>query len=77
MIFFAVNKKMENPEDECMEFQINKPEYVNKTFRIPKELSETLSRVAQSEGISMNELVVQCCKYALSNRKDHTEKKFV
>lgn len=53
------NLKQKNP--------IEKPEYVNKTFRITKELAETLSEIAQREGISVNELVVQCCNYAISN----------
>ena len=48
-------------------FQIEKKEYVNKTFRIPKELAEKLAAVAQKESISMNELVVQCCYYALKD----------
>ena len=48
-------------------FKIQKTEYVNKTFRIPKDLSERLSSTAQSEDISVNELVVQCCEYALSD----------
>lgn len=52
-----------------MEFKIKKQEYVNKTFRITKELSEQLSHVAQQESISVNELVVQCCEFALSNMK--------
>jgi predicted HicB family RNase H-like nuclease len=50
-----------------MQFKIEKPEYVNRTFRITKELAETLSEIAQHEGISVNELVVQCCNYAISN----------
>ncbi len=50
-----------------MQFKIEKPEYVNRTFRITKELAETLSEIAQQEGISVNELVVQCCNYAISN----------
>ena len=44
-----------------MQFKIKKTEYVNKTFRITKDLNERLSRIAQKENISMNELVVQCC----------------
>ncbi len=51
-----------------MEFKIKKQEYVNRTFRITKELAETLSQVAQEEGISVNELVVQSCQFALENR---------
>lgn len=50
-----------------MQFKIEKPEYVNRTFRITKELSDRLSTVAQKEGISVNELVVQWCNYAISN----------
>lgn len=50
-----------------MEFKIKKQEYINKTFRITKELNERLSEIAQAEDISVNELVVQCCNFALSN----------
>lgn len=50
-----------------MQFKIEKPEYVNRTFRLTKELAETLSEIAQKEGISVNELVVQCCNFAISN----------
>lgn len=45
-----------------MEFKIKKTEYVNKTFRISKDLNEQLSKIAQDESISVNELVVQCCE---------------
>lgn len=56
------------------EFEIKKPEYVNRTFRISKELADNLSQTAQREGISVNELVVQCCNYALTNLKHNTQK---
>lgn len=52
---------------EVSMFQIEKKEYVNKTFRIPKELADHLAVVAQEESISMNELVIQCCTYALND----------
>lgn len=57
-------------------FKIEKPEYVNKTFRIRKELFEELQIYASQNNISVNELVVQCCKYALENKvnKDCIEK---
>lgn len=58
-----------------MEFEVKKQEYVNRTYRITKELAEELSRVAQEENISANELVVQCCQFALKNRKVKTSKK--
>ncbi|MCR4814788.1 MAG: hypothetical protein K5879_08170 [Lachnospiraceae bacterium] len=50
-------------------FQVKKKEYVNKTFRIERELLEKLCEVAQQENISVNELVVQCCEYALDDMK--------
>lgn len=58
-----------------MQFKIEKPEYVNRTFRITKELAEKLSEIAQSEGISVNELVVQCCNFAISNMEVTEEKR--
>lgn len=48
-------------------FRIEKPEMVNKTFRLPLELIEKLSVVAQNKGVSLNNLVKQCCEYALNN----------
>lgn len=56
-----------------MQFKTKKTEYVNKTFRIIKDLNERLSQIAQKEDISMNELVVQCCEFALSNLSDNKE----
>lgn len=52
-----------------MEFEIKKPEYVNRTFRITKELSDRLALTAQREGVSVNELVVQSCEFALEHLK--------
>lgn len=51
-------------------FKVNKPEMVNKTFRMPAELVERLNTVAQSQKVSLNNLVCQCCEYALSNMSD-------
>ena len=48
-------------------FEIEKPIYVNKTFRFEKEFVEELEKIAQQNKISVNALVVQCCKYALSH----------
>ena len=58
---------MKKSKKQQKNFKIEKPEYVNRTFRITKELAESLSEIAQREGISVNELVVQCCNYAISN----------
>ena len=48
-------------------FYVQKPEMVNKTFRLPEELVNQLSTVAQRQGVSMNNLVAQCCAYALAH----------
>lgn len=48
-------------------FKIDKNETINKTFRIPLELAKRLQKIAQEQGISMNNLVVQCCEYALND----------
>ena len=53
----------------CMKntFKIEKLEYVNKTFRLPLELVEKMQKIAQNKGVSLNNLVMQCCEYALKN----------
>lgn len=48
-------------------FKVQKPETVNQTFRLPKELVQELQTVAQNQGVSLNKLVQQCCEYALKN----------
>ncbi len=55
-------------------FRVEKQEYVNKTFRLPLELVQTLEQVAQKEKVSMNQLVVQCCNYALQNLEEPEKK---
>ena len=55
-----------------LQFEIKKQEYVNRTYRITKELAEELSKVAQEENISVNELVVQSCQFPLEHRKGKT-----
>jgi hypothetical protein len=51
-------------------FKVIKPEYTNKTFRMPTELVKALGQTAHDMGVSMNNLVVQCCAYALDNLAD-------
>ena len=48
-------------------FQVKKPEYVNKTFRMPRELVQELEVLAQQKDVSLNQLVTQCCLYALDH----------
>ena len=43
-------------------FKIQKPEHVNKTFRLPLHLVQQLEQIAQDQEISVNQLVIQCIK---------------
>lgn len=52
-------------------FKVEKPEMINKTFRLPLALVQRLQKVAQDKGVSLNNLVMQCCEYALN----HLDKK--
>ena len=55
-------------------FEVKKPEMVNRTFRMPKDLIEQLGEVAQKKDVSINKLVIQCCEYALNNLPDNEPK---
>ncbi len=48
-------------------FKIEKIEMTNKTFRLPLKLVQELQTVAQNKDVSLNNLVQQCCEYALKN----------
>ena len=52
--------------EKCM-FKVVREEMVNKTFRLPANLVEQLQTVAQNQKISLNNLVKQCCEYALNH----------
>ena len=47
--------------------KIEKKEYQNRTFRLPVSLIERLGAVAQAKNMSVNNLVVTLCEYALDN----------
>lgn len=51
-------------------FRLQRQEYINKTFRMPLALVEELQELAQSKNISLNQLVIKCCEYALDNLED-------
>lgn len=55
-------------------FEVKKAEYTNKTFRMPTELIQKLEVLAQSKNVSLNNLVIQCCEYALNNT-EHSDSK--
>ena len=48
-------------------FKIEKTETINKTFRFPKNLIQEMQVIAQAKGVSLNNLVLQCCEYAIKN----------
>lgn len=50
-------------------FEVKKEEYINKTFRLKKSLVEKLEKVAFKNSVSLNELISQCCNYAIENMK--------
>ena len=50
-----------------MKFKIKKQEYANRTFRLPVELLEELNTIATDKNISLNQLIVQCCEFAIEN----------
>ncbi len=48
-------------------FHIKKTQSSNKTVRMPDDLIDQLEKLAAKNDISFNQLVVQCCEYALEN----------
>ncbi len=57
-------------------FKIKKPLSSNKTIRMPDELIDKLQSLADENDISFNQLVVQCCEFAIENMNDtETERK--
>ena len=58
-------------------FQIDKEIYgpnSPRTIRFPDEFFEHLCQLAQENGISLNRLVVQCCKYAVDSMEREKDK---
>lgn len=57
---FVVDKKMSRSN-------------VPRTIRFTEEIFEELSCIANEEKVSFNQLVLQCCKYAIDNYKCESE----
>lgn len=51
-------------------FEIKKEEYINKTFRMPVTLVKKLEVLAQNNNVSLNNLIIQCCEYAVENLEE-------
>lgn len=54
-------------------FEIKKVQSFNKTIRMPENLIAKLENLANKNDISFNQLVVQCCEYALENLDEKKE----
>lgn len=50
-----------------MGFKIKKPTSSNRTIRMPDTLIEKISQIATEQDVSFNQVVVQCCEYAIEN----------
>ena len=59
-----------NKTDGGRRIYVKKVEFANRIFRLPAYLVERLAKVAQEQGVSMNNLVMQCCEYALNEMND-------
>lgn len=57
-----------------MKFVIKKPTSSNRTVRMPDDLIEKISVLANDKGISFNQLVIQCCEFALEHLNDKESK---
>lgn len=55
-------------------FKIKKTQSSNKTIRMPDPLIEKIQNIADQNNISFNQLVVQCCEYALNNISQNSDK---
>ena len=51
-------------------FTIKKQQNSNKTIRMPDELIDKLQKLADKNDISFNQLVVQCCEFAIDNMSE-------
>ena len=50
-------------------------ESVSKSFRLPVELVEELDQLAYENNLSLNQLVIQCLRFALENLDNEDSKK--
>lgn len=56
-------------------FEIRKPTASNKTIRMPDALIDKLEKLATEHDISFNQLVIQCCEYAMEHLNKPDEEK--
>ena len=56
------------------QFIVRKPQSSNKTIRMPNDLLAEMDKIANEKDVSFNQLVIQCCRYALENMEKEPEK---
>ena len=56
-----------------MDFIIKKPTSSNRTVRMPDTLIEKITERAARMDVSFNQVVVQCCEYAIENLPKSSE----
>ena len=52
-------------------FVVKKPKSSNRTIRMPDDLIDRIGLISTEKGISFNQLVIQCCEYALAHLQDN------
>ena len=57
-----------------MDFIIKKPTSSNRTVRMPDDLIDKIGKIANDKGISFNQLVIQCCEFALEHLNEKKNK---
>ena len=50
-----------------MDFVIKKPSSSNRTIRMPDTLIEKITKLAADQDVSFNQVVIQCCEYAINH----------
>lgn len=56
-----------------MDFIIKKPKSSNRTIRMSDDMLEKMNKIAAEQGISFNQLVIQCCEFALEHLKTNAD----
>lgn len=56
--------------DDMFRLKTECTEYENKSLRLPKDLIETVQKLADDNNMSFNRVVTQCIEYALENMEE-------
>ncbi len=77
IVSFAQNVLHNSIKGECIYmWKIQKGyESVSKSFQLPVELVEELDQLAYENNLSLNQLVIQCLRFALENLDNEDSKK--